>query len=220
MATTTQYYDLIKPEYSDDADIDDINDNMDTIDGVLHDLAEADDDLRELIGVIPEGSTVSEEISALDQAKANKENPVISGKVISGFYNVADTVANWPEYEVGKYYDIGDKAKYTTYTPSGQVMKGYLCKTAHVNYQGFDSSKWIDWSDYKNYAEIVGNGTDSSHRSNARSLDWDGNEYLKGDLYVQCNANSKNGVKVVTAGEVATDAETAEMLDEVFGGGE
>lgn len=72
MATTTQYYDLIKPEYSDDADIDDINDNMDTIDGALHDLAEADDNLRELIGVIPEGSTVSDEISALDDAKVSK----------------------------------------------------------------------------------------------------------------------------------------------------
>ena len=72
MATTTQYYDLIKPEYSDDADIDDINDNMDTIVGALHDLADADDDLRELIGVIPEGSTVSAEISALDDAKVSK----------------------------------------------------------------------------------------------------------------------------------------------------
>lgn len=220
MATTTQYYDLYKPEYSDDADIDDINDNMDTIDEVLHDLAEADDNLRELIGVIPEGSTVSGEINELDQAKANKENPVISGKVISGFYNVADTINGWPEYEVAKFYEIGDKVKRTTYTPNGQLVKGYLCKVAHKDYYDFDSSKWIDWSDYKNFAEIVGNGVDSSHRSNARALDWDGNEYLKGDLYVQCNANSKNGVKVVTAGEVATDAETAEMLEEVFGGGE
>lgn len=79
MATTTPYYGLIKPEYSDEADIGDINDNMDTIDGVLHDLAEADDDLRELIGVIPEGSTVSEEISALDQAKISKVSGATNG---------------------------------------------------------------------------------------------------------------------------------------------
>lgn len=33
-----------------------------------------------------------------------------------------------------------------------------------------------------NYVEIVGNGTDSDHRSNARTLDWDGNESLAGGL--------------------------------------
>ena len=32
------------------------------------------------------------------------------------------------------------------------------------------------------YAEIVGNGTSNSARSNARTLDWDGNEWLAGNL--------------------------------------
>lgn len=32
------------------------------------------------------------------------------------------------------------------------------------------------------YIEIVGNGTASMYRSNARTLDWDGNERLKGSL--------------------------------------
>lgn len=79
MATTTQYYDLIKPEYSDDADIGDINDNMDTIDGALHDLADTDDDIRELIGVIPEGSTVSGQINEVDQAKISKVSGATNG---------------------------------------------------------------------------------------------------------------------------------------------
>lgn len=35
-----------------------------------------------------------------------------------------------------------------------------------------------------NYAEIVGNGTQESARSNARTLDWNGNETLAGTLYV------------------------------------
>ena len=46
-----------------------------------------------------------------------------------------------------------------------------------------------------NYAEIVGNGNISTH-SNARALDWDGNERLMGDLYVGCNADSTGGVKL------------------------
>lgn len=33
-----------------------------------------------------------------------------------------------------------------------------------------------------NYIEIVGNGTDSYQRSNARTLDWSGNEWLAGNL--------------------------------------
>ena len=44
-----------------------------------------------------------------------------------------------------------------------------------------------------NYAEIIGNGTGSSAKSNARTLDWDGNERLMGDLYVGCDADSSGG---------------------------
>ena len=51
-----------------------------------------------------------------------------------------------------------------------------------------------------NYIEIVGNGTGSNATSNARSLDWSGNEYLKGDLYVGCGVDSSGGSKVVKSG--------------------
>jgi len=54
-------------------------------------------------------------------------------------------------------------------------------------------------SDDGNYVEIVGNGASSSARSNARTLDWSGNERLKGDLYVGCNANGTGGTKVITS---------------------
>ena len=45
------------------------------------------------------------------------------------------------------------------------------------------------------YVEIVGNGTgaSASQKSNARTLDWNGNEYLKGDVHVNCDSNSANG---------------------------
>ena len=46
------------------------------------------------------------------------------------------------------------------------------------------------------YAEIIGNGLNSNNKSNARTLDWNGNEYLNGDLYVGCNADSTGGTKV------------------------
>ena len=49
---------------------------------------------------------------------------------------------------------------------------------------------------YDRYAEIVGNGT-SYVRSNARTLDWQGNEILAGDLIINGNrsvANALNGI--------------------------
>ena len=35
-----------------------------------------------------------------------------------------------------------------------------------------------------NYVEIVGKGSDNTHRSNARTLDWSGNEWLAGELTI------------------------------------
>lgn len=49
------------------------------------------------------------------------------------------------------------------------------------------------------FADIVGNGTSEGSetvRSNAYALDWDGNLYLKGGVYVNCNADSTGGTKL------------------------
>lgn len=44
--------------------------------------------------------------------------------------------------------------------------------------------------------EVIGNGTSDDYRSNARVLDIDGNEYLNGDLYINCDEDSTNGTSV------------------------
>lgn len=49
-----------------------------------------------------------------------------------------------------------------------------------------------------NYVEIVGNGTSSNAKSNARTLDWNGNEVLAGKLTV--GANPTDNMDVVTKG--------------------
>lgn len=49
------------------------------------------------------------------------------------------------------------------------------------------------------FADIVGNGSSEgleTERSNAYALDWDGNLYLKGGVYVNCNADSTGGTKL------------------------
>lgn len=53
------------------------------------------------------------------------------------------------------------------------------------------------------YVEIVGNGTDDNTRSNARTLDWNGNEVLAGKLTV--------GAEAVNANDVPTLAQVQNM---------
>lgn len=49
------------------------------------------------------------------------------------------------------------------------------------------------------FVEIVGNGSsDGRVRSNARALDWEGNEYLMGDLYTRSEMDSTGGKRVAT----------------------
>lgn len=66
-----------------------------------------------------------------------------------------------------------------------------------------------------NYVEIIGNGTDDNARSNARTLDWNGNENLAGDLTI--NKGTANEVSVSDlAEEVASKAE----IDDTAGVGD
>ena len=74
-------------------------------------------------------------------------------------------------------------------------MSGYICKTANSD-STFTSSKWNNLGGQMNYVEIIGNGADESSKSNARTLDWSGNERLMGDIYVGCNADSTGGTKL------------------------
>ena len=52
---------------------------------------------------------------------------------------------------------------------------------AFGEYNELDPSTALSW-DRGTYIEIVGNGTDENVRSNARTLDWDGNETLTGTI--------------------------------------
>lgn len=48
------------------------------------------------------------------------------------------------------------------------------------------------------FADIVGNGSDNAHRSNAYALDWDGDGHYAGDVYVHANPDSTGGLKLAT----------------------
>lgn len=110
---------------------------------------------------------------------------------VSGKYNTADSYDTWPEWTANTVYAVGDKVKITSET----TVEGYICKIAN-NDNVFTKSHWADTWNQMNYVEIIGNGNAVDDRSNARALDWDGNEHLMGDIYVGCNADSTGGIKL------------------------
>ena len=130
---------------------------------------------------------------------------------VSGMYNAEDNYSNWSEWVANTSYVVGDKVKRT----SGSEVSGYVCKTANSD-SSFNTAKWIHQDNKMNYAEIIGNGTSNSARSNARVLDWDGNERLKGDVYVGCNADSTGGIKVATVSDIPDVSAKADKTNTIL----
>ena len=132
------------------------------------------------------------------QSHAEGNYTIAAGAIshAGGAYNIEDSYANWPEWTANTSYEVGNKVKRTTGSGANQTVTGYICKTANSD-ASFTTSKWTNQYGKMNYVEIIGNGTTNA-RSNARALDWDGNEYLKGNVYVGCNADSTGGAKVAT----------------------
>ena len=133
---------------------------------------------------------------------------------VSGQYNVKDSAPAWVS---GTNYSVGDlvskEVSIENYDGDeiGTRTVIYRCNTNNSDVE-FDA---LHWDEYGQYLEVVGNGTTESLRSNARALDWDGNERLKGNLYVGCNADSTGGVRVLTendAPEFATVEETQQII--------
>ena len=114
---------------------------------------------------------------------------------VSGRFNVKDGYELWPEWSSGTSYAVGDKVKITTVSNDVTTAAGYKCKVANSD-ANFTVENWYPQNNDGNYATIVGNGGGNNARSNAYALDWDGNGYFAGDIYVGCDSNSLNGTKL------------------------
>lgn len=66
------------------------------------------------------------------------------------------------------------------------------------------------------FADIVGNGVDILNKSNAYALDWDGNLYLKGGVYVNCNADSTGGTKLSLDVDSIMNAIKDQLYEKVY----
>ena len=98
----------------------------------------------------------------------------------SGEYNTI-----YPDWISGTSYEVDDLIIYN----SGL----YKCTTANSD-TTFNYNKWLQ-SDIRPIF-VIGNGSQDDSRSNACTINTDGNEYLMGDIYVGCNADSTGGTKL------------------------
>ena len=65
------------------------------------------------------------------------------------------------------------------------------------------------------FIDVVGNGTDNDHRSNALAVGAStGSLRIKGDIFIQCAANSSGGTNLRTAIEGKEDKGTYALIDE------
>ena len=77
--------------------------------------------------------------------------------------------------------NMTEASGYSSHAEGRRTIANHLCQHAFGEYNIADASTKTSTS-RGNYVEIVGNGTSSNARSNARTLDWDGNEWLAGTL--------------------------------------
>ena len=130
--------------------------------------------------------------------KANSENPEFTGyyTIHNNNYDISNNIMN--VWDSSVTYAVGTVVYQERTISAGiTILNWYKCLEANTNSSPFDnSSKWKSLG--RQYIELIGNGTDSNNTSNARMLDWNGNEYLNGDLYINCNADSSGGTSITS----------------------
>lgn len=108
---------------------------------------------------------------------------------------------------------------------SGDISSasGFRTTATHKSQHTFGEYNELDTStnastEKGNFIEIVGNGTADDSRSNARTLDWNGNETLSGTLYVKGNKEVATKDEIPSTNDFATKEQlgtqvTYEVID-------
>lgn len=95
-----------------------------------------------------------------------------------------------------------------SHTEGSDVIANHRSQHAQGEYNIADDST-ADATERGNYAHIVGNGTSIDARSNAHTLDWSGNAWFAGDVYVGSTSGTnkdEGSKKLITADEVPKGA--------------
>lgn len=114
-----------------------------------------------------------------------------SGSHAEGSFTIASGDASHAEGVQTTASGIGSHAEGDNTTASGDESHaegmGTIANHAYQHVSGTFNTpddSLNDSNTYGNFVEIVGNGSDDDNRSNARTLDWDGNEWISGNLTI------------------------------------
>lgn len=99
-------------------------------------------------------------------------------------------------------------------TGSGSHAEGYGTEAAGEYQHVQGKHNVVD--EANKFADIVGNGADILNKSNAYALDWNGNLYLKGGVYVNCNADSTGGTKLSLDVDSIMNAIKDQLYEKVY----
>ena len=158
---------------------------------------------------------------AMNTALSNKSNTnhTHSNYATSNNPNFTGTISGNDKFAVGKYvsatgnYSYAQGLGYEYYDDITEVYEeiyvlasgaashaegyGTQAKSSCQHVQGKLNIPDID----NRYAHIVGNGTDEFSKSNAHTLDWNGNGWYKGNLYVG-GTSQDNANKVLSTADI------------------
>ena len=114
---------------------------------------------------------------------------------VTGRYNIIEQIQSRSSR---KTYKVGDIVKEST----GNYYKckqGYTSPNNNTWLPSEDTTHWAPWA---GYAEVVGNGTgpESSNRSNARTMDFSGNEEIAGTF--KCQTSVTIGSTTITEAQL------------------
>ena len=113
-----------------------------------------------------------------------------------GTNNIEDSI--YPDWVSKTSYSIGDCVSFD----------GVGCKCIVENSdETFNQEHWQILCSNGSTAFVVGNGgvITGSASSNAYKVDWEGNGYYNGDVYVNCAADSTGGTKLISETDYATN---------------
>jgi len=136
--------------------------------------------------------------------KANKEDTVLSttlsrgrkagSSIGTGSLAFGNDVVASGDYAVAEGVDA---------EASGYASQAHGCgtkasrKSVHVvGAYNVEDTNGADENQNGTFVEIVGNGQSNNSRSNARAVDFNGNEYLRRDVHVNSDKSSKDGIGI------------------------
>lgn len=136
---------------------------------------------------------------------------------VKGAKCIPDDIMTLPVFEQ-KIYKPGSIIRRPLADYRAIEWKQYYCHTYDdcTNSQDIDLNKW-EQINTLTFAEIFGGGYCSTiNHKNIRTLEWNGNEHISGDMFVHCDDDGRGGYPLALKKDVpriATAQETQAMMD-------